>query len=109
MLRVCYIFKTLQDLGALMSNIYIVGKQHSTYYIFRLIGKEREAYTMNKDAIKMINMAQSISKMNGWDILRMDLQRCKMGNIQYYVLYMVYEGDREITIRQDCTIVGYDD
>lgn len=64
---------------------------------------------MNKDAIKMINMAQSISKINGWDILRMDLQRCTMGNIEYYVLYMVYEGNREITIRNDCTIVGYDD
>lgn len=65
---------------------------------------------MNNEVKMMLNMAESIALINGWEVLRMDLQKCKMGNIAYHVLYMVYDnhGDtEEITIRNDCTVCGY--
>ena len=67
---------------------------------------------MNKEVKMMFNMADSIAKINGWEILRMDLQKCKMGSIVYHVLYMVYDNNgvtEEITIRNDCTICGHDE
>lgn len=64
---------------------------------------------MKKETKMLINMAESISKINKWEIDRMDLQKHHAGDIVYYVLYVTYEGGKEIIIRSDCTIVGYDD
>lgn len=64
---------------------------------------------MNKEAKMMLNMAESIAKINRWDIIRMNLEKNHAGSIEYYVLYVTYEGGKEVIIRSDCTIVGYDD
>lgn len=64
---------------------------------------------MKKEVKMQLNMAESIAKINKWSIDRMDLQKHKMGDIEFYVVYVTYEGGREVIIRSDCTIVGYDD
>lgn len=64
---------------------------------------------MKKETKMMLNMAESIAKINKWAIDRMDLQKHKAGDIEYYVLYVTYEGGNEVIIRSDCTVVGYDD
>ena len=63
---------------------------------------------MKKETKMLINMAESIAKINKWEIYRMNLQKHHAGDIEYYVLYVTYEGGNEIIIRSDCTIVGYD-
>ena len=61
---------------------------------------------MTKEAKAMINMAMSIAEINGVLIDRMDLQRhtSKYG-MEWYHLDVWYTDSKEITIREDCTIV----
>lgn len=66
---------------------------------------------MNKEAKCMINMASSIADINGVTIERMDLNRHHMGfdgKFDFYALTVWYSDGKEITIREDCTIVGDD-
>lgn len=64
---------------------------------------------MTKEAKAMINMAMSIAEINGTIIDRMDLQHhhSKYG-MEWYHLDVWYADGKEITIRQDCTIVKKD-
>lgn len=67
---------------------------------------------MNKRVKMMMNMSESIAKINGWVIARSDLQRHTAGELVYYTLYMYYDVNgeiKEIIIRNDCTVVGYDE
>ncbi len=64
---------------------------------------------MTKEAKMMVNMAMSIATINGTMINKMDLQRHQ--NEKYpelkawYHLDVWYSDGKEITIREDCTIV----
>jgi len=62
---------------------------------------------MDKTAKNMINMADSIATINGVEIERLDLNRVhwKDSRFDYYVLSVWYSDGKEITIREDCTIV----
>ena len=63
---------------------------------------------MNKDAKKMLNMAEAIADINGVEVERFDLQKVHMGRggeFDYYVLTAWYSDGKEIRIREDCTIV----
>lgn len=56
----------------------------------------------------MMNMAESIAKINHVQIERLDLQKVHMGEngeFDHYVLTAWYSDEKEITIRSDCTIV----
>lgn len=53
----------------------------------------------------MMNMAMSISTINNVGIERMDLQKHNLRDVEYYSLTVWYSDGKEITIRQDCTIV----
>lgn len=59
---------------------------------------------MTKEAKMMVNMAMSIATINGTMIERMDLQRHQNVNAWYH-LDVWYSDGKEITIREDCTIV----
>lgn len=63
---------------------------------------------MNEKCEMMMNMAKAISRINNADIERLDLQKIHMGGdgkFDFYVLIATYSDGKEITIRQDCTIV----
>lgn len=61
---------------------------------------------MTPKAKAMMNMAMSIATINGTDIERMDLQKTHMGHgFSYYALTVWYSDSKEVTIREDCTIV----
>lgn len=65
---------------------------------------------MTKESKMMINMAMSIAEFNGTIISRMDLQRHehthKSGEVSaWYHLDVWFADGKEITIREDCTIV----
>lgn len=62
---------------------------------------------MSNEAKAMMNMAMSIATINNIDIERMDLQRSHMKpDISFYTLTVWYSDGKEITIREDCTIVN---
>lgn len=63
---------------------------------------------MTKEAKAMMNMAMAIATINGVEIERMDLQKCHPtadGQFDHYILSVWYSDEKEIRIRQDCTIV----
>lgn len=60
---------------------------------------------MKKEAKMMMNMAESIAIINNTEVIRMDLQKCKLGDVEYYTLSVWYSDGKEIIIRSDCTIV----
>lgn len=63
---------------------------------------------MTNEVRIMINMANSISIINCSIIERMDVQKVHMGKdgkFDYYILTVWYNDGKEITIREDCTIV----
>lgn len=63
---------------------------------------------MNPKAKMMMNMAESIAKINNVNVERLDMQYVHMGangEFNHYVLTVWYSDGKEITIRQDCTIV----
>lgn len=60
---------------------------------------------MKKEAKMMMNMATSIAELNNTEITRMDLQKCHLGDIEYYTLSVWYSDGKEILIRSDCTII----
>lgn len=56
----------------------------------------------------MMNMAESIAKVNHVKIERIDLNLVHMGfegKFDHYVLNAWYSDGKQITIREDCTIV----
>ncbi len=63
---------------------------------------------MNENAKRMINMAGAIATINNTEIERMDLNKNHMGfggKFDFYSLTVWYSDGKEITIRQDCSIV----
>lgn len=61
---------------------------------------------MTTEAKMMVNMAMSIAEMNGTFIARMDLQRHESKITKaWYHLDVWFTDGKEITIREDCTIV----
>ena len=60
---------------------------------------------MNENAKRMINMAGAIATINNTEIERMDLNKNHMGGVAFYALTVWYSDGKEITIRQDCSIV----
>lgn len=64
---------------------------------------------MTKEAKMMVNMAMSIATINGTIIVRMDLQRHESSRCgAWYHLDVWYSDGKEITIREDCTIVEHE-
>lgn len=64
---------------------------------------------MDKKIAVMINMAMAIAKINNADVEKLCLEKTHMGpggEFDFYSLYVKYSDGKEITIRQDCTIVG---
>ena len=70
-------------------------------------GKARRGEKMTTETKAMINMAAAIAEINGTQIMRMDLQGHddKVLNKVWYHLDVWYMDGKEVTIRQDCTIV----
>lgn len=61
---------------------------------------------MTQEAKAMMNMAMSIATINNVAIERMDLQKTHMKyGAEFYALTVWYSDGKEITIREDCTIV----
>lgn len=61
---------------------------------------------MTQEAKMMVNMAMSIAEMNDTIIVRMDLQRHTNNYTNpWYHLDVWFSDGKEITIREDCTIV----
>ena len=61
---------------------------------------------MTDKAKNMINMAMSIAELNDIIIVRMDLQRHESNCCgAWYHLDVWFSDGKEITIRQDCTIL----
>ena len=62
---------------------------------------------MTEKAKMMLNMAESIAKLNNVTVERIDLNLVHMGfegKFDHYVLTAWYSDGKQITIRQDCTI-----
>ena len=63
---------------------------------------------MNEKAKMMINMAESIAKINGVDIERLSLEKVHMGpngRFDHYVLTVWFSDEKNVCIRQDCSII----
>ena len=62
---------------------------------------------MTEQAKAMINMAESIAKINNAEIERMNLQKSHFKDSQFdhYNVTVRYSDGKEITIREDCTIL----
>lgn len=64
-----------------------------------------------KDAKVMMNMAESIAKVTNNSIERLDLNLTHMGmggKFDFYILDVWYSDGKQLTIREDCTIVDKD-
>jgi hypothetical protein len=64
---------------------------------------------MKIEAKILINMADSIAKINNWSIDRLELQKHEGWSNDYYDLHVTYESNKKVIIHSDCTIVWYDD
>ena len=61
---------------------------------------------MTNEAKMMVNMAMSLAEINGTMITRMDLQRHESNRLSaWYHLDVWFSDGKEITIREDCTVV----
>lgn len=63
---------------------------------------------MSSKVKMMMNMAESIAKINNTDIERLDLNKVHMGfegKFDYYTIAVWYSDGKEVVIREDCTIV----
>lgn len=62
---------------------------------------------MKTEVKMMLNMAEAIATINNVDIERLDLQKVHMSNgeFDFYYLDAWYSDGKQISIREDCTVV----